>query len=369
MLLLIGLEQVHANPWARSLTLVDQAIRYVQPQRKVVVAVIDTGLDVNHEKLKNNIWINLGEVGVDSKGIDKSTNKKDDDGNGFIDDVNGWNFHSKNSNISDEHGHGTHVSGIILGITSKDDIPMPEIKIMPLKYIEPTDQIANTLSSSVKAFEYAIQMGVDIINYSAGGAEFSEQEKAVVQKAKDKGILVVAAAGNESQNADKIPYYPASYRLSNIISVTATDDKARLIPLANYGLHNVHLAAPGYKIRSSLPKNRYGDMTGTSQATAYVTGIVALAAVQMNGAFQAETIKEKILSTASSISNLKGLNQTGSVVNALLAVTQVDRGINARGLATSDDVESDSFFSSNVEAIFKIHKNLIIYKRHIVSQE
>lgn len=369
LILLMALaEQVYANPWARSLTLVDQAIKYVHPNRKIVIAVIDTGVDTSHEKLKNNIWVNSGEVGLDSNGNDKSTNKIDDDGNGCVDDVQGWNFHAQTNKVEDLHGHGTHVSGIILGITSKNDQPIREVTIMPLKYIEPSSNIANTLSSSIQAFEYAIRMGANIINYSAGGAEFSAQEKAVVQKAKDKGILVVAAAGNESQNADKIPYYPASYNLSNIISVTAVDDRASLIPVANYGFDNVHLAAPGYKIFSSLPQNKYGYMTGTSQATAYVTGVAALLAMQTQGEFHAEAIREKLLSAAREEDQLIGLNHTGSVVDALLAVTQEDQGINVRGVA-SFSFEPQKYFSSNVEEVFEAHKNLIPNKAKIISQK
>ena len=243
--------------------------------RKVVVAVIDTGIDEDHEDLKNNIWTNPGETGLDAKGRDKATNGIDDDDNGFVDDVHGWNFVSNNNSLVDNHGHGTHIAGIIgAEADNKKGIIgiAPEVSLMILKYYDPNVNGTDNLKNTIRAMQYAVKMGAHIINYSGGGTEFSHEEQDAVMSAEKKGILFVAAAGNEKSNSDQFHYYPADYKLKNIISVTAIDPTTEVLPSSNYGVETVDIAAPGYNILSCLPKNSYGLMTGTSQATAFVTG-------------------------------------------------------------------------------------------------
>jgi subtilisin family serine protease len=223
----------------------------------IKVAVVDTGIDANHPDLKDNI---CRKPGTDEYGYDFVLNKK---------------------NPEDRHGHGTHVAGII-GATAKAGAGAagvaPNICIMAVRYYSDTASGAQNLSNTVKAINYAVDNGANIINYSGGGAEFSAAERKAIQRAESKGILFVAAAGNEYQNTDEAgnAYYPAAYGLSNIISVAATNIRNQLIPSSNWGKKHVHVAAPGENIYSTLPKGRYGYLTGTSQATAFVSGLAAL---------------------------------------------------------------------------------------------
>ena len=250
-----------------------------QGSRRVVVAVIDTGIDPWHVDLRKNLWQNPGETGVDSKGRNKETNGVDDDKNGFVDDVHGWNFASNNSDITDHHGHGSHIAGII-GADGGNGVGVsgvsPNVSLMILKYYDPKAMGQQTLFNTVRAIEYAIKMGAHIINYSGGGLTSSVMEYQALKKAADQNVLVVAAAGNEASNSDHKPFYPADYDLPNILSVTAIDNQSKLLPTSNYGKHTVDIAAPGNEIYSTLHGGQYGYMTGTSQATAFVSGVAAL---------------------------------------------------------------------------------------------
>jgi subtilisin family serine protease len=150
---------------------------------------------------------------------------------------------------------------------------------MALKYYDSSGAGFNNLQNTVKAFHYANKMGAHIINYSGGGAEAASAERMALEDSKSRGILVVAAAGNDGRSNDIMPYYPASYPLDNIISVASINRQDQLLPSSNFG-KGVHVAAPGLSVLSTLPGGRFGMMTGTSQATAFVTGAAALLASQ-----------------------------------------------------------------------------------------
>lgn len=244
----------------------------------IVVAVIDTGVDIKHKDLQKFIWINDGESGKDSLGRDKATNLIDDDNNGFIDDIHGWNFVNNNNDVSDLHGHGTHISGIIkkeFQKHGKKRILQPSLRLMILKYYDSHSADSENIVNTVKALNYAAKMQARVINYSGGGGSPYLPERQAIENAGHKNILLVAAAGNNNANTDNNGYYPADYELDNIISVTAADNNGELVSFSNYGLSTVDIAAPGKLIFSTLPKNTYGLMSGTSQATAFVTGVAA----------------------------------------------------------------------------------------------
>lgn len=245
--------------------------------RDIVVAIIDTGVDINHPLIRNHLWVNPQE----------QKNAFDDDGNGYADDLHGWNFASNNNDLSDNHGHGTHVAGIILQKARSQ-----RVKFMVLKYYDPLKSGDDNLLSTVKAIRYAIKMKADIINYSGGGDERSPLEEAAIRDAQKQGILFVAAAGNEGRNTDRVGFYPAGYRLSNIISVAAMDSRKRLLASSNYGSQSVDIVAPGKNVFSSLPGGKYGFMTGTSQATAWVSGLVASLLTQSDKSWTPERIKK-----------------------------------------------------------------------------
>lgn len=224
-----------------------------QKKKEIVVAVIDTGIDPAHPFLKDNIYVTKGSPSIANYGIDFSKNRK-----------------NKYQPI-DDHGHGTHVSGIIKSV-------YPDVKILPLKYYNPKASGQDNLNSTIEALRYAVDQNVDIINYSGGGPEPALEELRILKEAERKGILIVAAAGNEESNIDvkSNAYYPASYGLKNIITVTAHDRNLQMLNSSNWGKRSVDITAPGYRIKSALPKRRAGYLTGTSQATAFVSGSAAL---------------------------------------------------------------------------------------------
>lgn len=319
--------------------------------KNITVAVIDTGAQVNHEDLKNNIWVNAGETGLDKNGKDKATNGVDDDGNGYVDDVNGWNFVGNDNDLTDNHGHGTHIAGII-GAEAGNKTGIvgisPKVNLMVLKYFDPKKPNTDHLNNTIKAIRYATKMKVDIINYSGGGTEFSKEEKQAIEEARKQGILFVAAAGNEKSNSDVFKYYPADYGLDNIISVTAIDPGTQVLPTSNYGVETVDIAAPGQNILSTLPGNSYGYMTGTSQATAFVTGAAVLIKAARNN-FSYSDIKKYILATGNVDRSLKSKTRTARVLNLYKSVTMLDNGISVSGVSSANNVEQ--VFTASAVAI------------------
>jgi len=323
-----------AQAWGLKKSDAARAWSLTKGSRQVIVAVIDTGLDLQHEDLKQNLWINPGETGKDAKGRDKATNGQDDDGNGFVDDVHGWNFVLNNNKLADNHGHGTHIAGIIgAQADNKKGIVgiAPEVSLMILKYFDPLSPGADNLRNTVKSIQYAVKMGAHIINYSGGGLEFSQEEFDAISEARKKGILFVAAAGNEKSNSDKIPYYPADYDLDNIISVTAFNPSVEVLATSNWGVKSVHIAAPGQNVISTLPGNSYGFMTGTSQATAFVTGGAALIMSHKVG-FKYDDVKKYILSTGDALASLADKTKTSRKLNLYKALTVLDEDLTASGV-------------------------------------
>jgi thermitase len=302
--------------------------------KDIIVAVIDTGVDINHEDLDDNLWVNPGETGKDSAGRDKRSNGIDDDGNGFVDDVHGWNFVSNNKDLSDNHGHGTHISGII-GAEAGNGVGVsgvaPKVQIMTLKYFDPKVRGTDNLKNTIKSIRYAVKMGAHIINYSGGGLEYSASEYQAVKEAMNKGILFIAASGNERSNSDLHKYYPADYDLPNVISVTAIDPKRSILSSSNYGFHTVDIAAPGQNILSTLPRGSYGYMTGTSQATGFVTGAAVIVKAN-NPAFSYRDIKKFILATGESEKSLVAKIGTGKRLNLFKALAVKDARVNVSGL-------------------------------------
>jgi len=249
--------------------------------KEVVVAVIDTGIQGDHEFLASNIHVIEGKKSSQNYGVDFSGDKV-------------------TNSPSDQHGHGTHVAGIVKSI-------FPEVKILALKYYNPKASGQANLDATIKALRYAVNNNVDVINYSGGGPEASVEELRVLKEAEKKGILVIAAAGNERSNIDdkKNAYYPASYGLSNIITVGAHDDNLNIIPSSNFGKNSVDIAAPGNRIRSAIPLNGSGYMTGTSQATAFVSGVAALIKSK-HPKMTYDQVKNIILSSSLKVKSFEG---------------------------------------------------------------
>jgi subtilisin family serine protease len=279
----------------------------------LVIGVIDTGVDYNHPDLVGNIWTNPGEIAND--GIDN-------DNNGYIDDIRGWDFAYNDNNPSDVDGHGTHVSGTIAG-KGNNGVGVTGVawnaKIMPLKFLDDTG--SGSTSGAISAINYATAKGVKLTNNSWGGGGYSQALYDAINAAGQQGALFIAAAGNESSNTDILPAYPASYNLANIISVASTTNTDGLSSFSNYGLTSVDLGAPGSGIYSTLPNNSYGTYSGTSMASPHVAGAAALVWSQ-NPTWTAQQVKNALMNTGDSIAALAGKTVSGkrlNVYNALVS--------------------------------------------------
>ncbi|MBD1218938.1 MAG: S8 family serine peptidase, partial [Aphanizomenon flos-aquae Clear-A1] len=279
----------------------------------LVIGVIDTGVDYNHPDLVGNIWTNSGEIAND--GIDN-------DNNGYIDDIRGWDFAYNDNNPMDVQGHGTHVSGTIAG-KGNNGVGVTGVawnaKIMPLKFLDDTG--SGYTSDAISAINYATAKGVKITNNSWGGGGYSQALYDAINAAGQQGALFIAAAGNDSNNTDITPAYPASYNLANIISVASTTRTDSLSYFSNYGLTSVDLGAPGSDIYSTLPNNSYGTYSGTSMASPHVAGAAALVWSQ-NPTWTAQQVKNTLMNTGDPIAALAGKTVSGkrlNVFNALAA--------------------------------------------------
>ncbi|MDD4352476.1 MAG: S8 family peptidase, partial [Candidatus Gracilibacteria bacterium] len=215
----------------------------------VVVGVIDTGIQITHQDLDANIWVNTGEI---------ANNGIDDDGNGYVDDLNGWDFKNNDKTVFDvgsEDYHGTHVAGIIAAErnNSVGGSGVAQVKIMPLKALDQSD--GGTISDVVEAINYAAAKGVDIINMSFGSSSYSQTLKDAIDNHTD--ILFVTSAGNDGVDIDTSPQYPAAYTSSNLITVAAINNQGALATFtsgaSNYGDTHVDIGAPGRYIYSTLP--------------------------------------------------------------------------------------------------------------------
>jgi subtilisin family serine protease len=239
--------------------------------REVIVAIIDTGIDYNHDDLKDNIWYNPGESG------DKAKNKVDDDGNGYVDDFRGWNFVFNNKDPYDDHGHGTHVAGTV-GAAGNNRTGVAgvnwQVKLMAVKFIGSNGE--GTTADAAAAIIYATNNGAKIFNNSWGGDGFSQTLENAIKYAYDHGVLFIAAAGNDGENNDRLPHYPSNYEVPNVVAVASSDNRDKLSSFSNCGRHTVDIAAPGSNILSTKPLGRYERLSGTSMATPHVAGVCAL---------------------------------------------------------------------------------------------
>lgn len=243
----------------------------------VVVAVIDSGIDLTHEDLAANLWTNPREI--PGNGID-------DDENGYIDDVHGWDFRNNDNDPSDTSlacsGHGTHVAGTI-GAVGDNGVGVVgvnwDVQIMPLRCLGGFLGIFCTANDSdiIEAIEYYTGFGVRVSNNSYGGAPVSQAMEEVIRASHS---VFVVAAGNDGTDNDTSPHYPSNYDLNNIIAVAATDHNDQMAYFSNFGINSVDLGAPGEGILSALPGNNYDVYSGTSMASPHVAGAAGLLLAQ-----------------------------------------------------------------------------------------
>jgi subtilisin family serine protease len=299
----------------------------------IVVAVIDTGVDYNHEDLSSNIWTNAGDP----------VGNGDEDGNGYVDDWCGWDFVNNDNDPMDDNGHGTHCSGTIgaIGDNGKGVAGVCwNVKIMPLKFLNAGGR--GTTDNAILAVDYAASFdAVKITSNSWGGGRKSKTLETAI---KNSGQLFVASAGNSGSSRLQ---YPAGYKLDNIISVAATDHDDDLASFSNYGDTWVDLGAPGVNILSCLPGDNYGFKGGTSMACPHVSGVAALL-WENTGYNTVSEVKGRILNTVDSISSLSSVTVSGGRLNAQSALG-VD--FTATDTVTPENIGSFSTSNPDLDAI------------------
>lgn len=276
----------------------------------VVVAIIDSGIDYNHPDLKANLWINREEVADDGL---------DNDGNGVVDDIYGYNASVDNGDPYDGNGHGTHCAGTI-GAVHDNRIGvagvMGRVQLMAVKIF--SDSGFTFTSDILRGIEYAIAEGAHVLSNSWGGGFFSPSTYELIKEANRRGILFVAAAGNDGRRLNWWKHYPSSYNIPNVIAVAAMDSFGNKAEFSNYG-RRVHVTAPGVKILSTLPNGLYGYNSGTSMATPHVSGIVGLVLAK-HGLRSAKSMRERLIGTSKPVESLKGVSLSNGVVDASAAI-------------------------------------------------
>ena len=291
---------------------------------KIIVAVIDSGLDKGNRVFRpyqsggtGALWVNQTEVANGNDGVDN-------DGNGYVDDFYGWNFIANSNNFFDDNDHGTHVAGIVVGAgldIFAATLAESNIQIMPLKFLDSSGK--GSTANAVKAIYYAVNNGARVINNSWGGSSYSRALHEAMIYAYNHKVMVASAAGNNHANNDSVDMYPANYDVPSNISVASTSSSDILSWFSNYGVQTVHVGSPGENIRSTLPSltqgqltNYYGDMSGTSMATPFVAGMAALSlreAPYLTG-YQ---LKELIMNKSAPVAGLAGRVLTEARIDSL----------------------------------------------------
>ena len=275
-----------------------------------LLAVIDTGIDYNHPDLKDNVWTNPGEIAGD--GIDN-------DGNGVIDDVHGYNAYADNGDPMDGHSHGSHCSGTIAGKGNNEvgvvgvnhDANLMGVKIF-------SDSGSTSAAAIIRGIQYATKMGARITSNSWGGGRANEGIKSAFEASP---ALHIMAAGNSGTDNDARPHYPSSYEGDHIIAVAATDHNDQLARFSCYGATSVDIAAPGVNIMSTVNGGGYKSYSGTSMATPHVAGAALLVADANPGITNAE-LRERLLGGADAKDQLAGKVVTGGRLNVANAIAQ-----------------------------------------------
>jgi hypothetical protein len=262
----VDVPDLGGNNWGADLVKAPETWAKGYTGQGVVVAVLDTGVDYNHQDLSSNIWTNSKEI---------AGNGKDDDGNGYIDDYYGWNFDGNNNSTLDVNGHGTHVSGTIAGVNNGYGVTgiAYNSKIMPVKVLD--DEGLGSYSAIANGIYYAVDNGADVINLSLGGGRSNDTLQKAIEYASSKGVIVVMAAGNDGGSQ---PAYPARYAKNYGLAVGAVDQNKNLADFSNRAGADrlAYVTAPGVNVYSTLPGNEYASYSGTSMATPHVAGVVAL---------------------------------------------------------------------------------------------
>jgi len=328
----------------------------------IVVAVIDTGIDYKHEDLREQMWVNSREI--PGNGID-------DDGNGYVDDVHGFDFVSNRGDPMDDYMHGTHCAGTIaargnntLGVAG---VAWHGVRLMALKFLDAS--AGGRTSDAIRAIEYALANGAKIASNSWGGGESSSALRSAIERADAAGMLFVVAAGNSGSNNDHTPNYPSNYDIGNVISVASTTWSGELSDFSCYGSSTVHVAAPGSSIFSTTPRDRYERLSGTSMAAPHVSGLAALVWMY-RPQLTMRQVREVILRSVRKLPKLSGRLVTGGLINAKNALrlawaSEPPRPPDqvAQGIAFEDKDERVGVYSGVVTISAAVNESKIDYYR------
>jgi len=326
--LLYGLDKISASEaWSRE-----------TGSSSVIVGVIDSGIDIDHPDLVNNLWINTGEIWGD--GVDN-------DGNGYVDDYNGYDF-VRNAGIGpgyaydDEDGHGTHVAGTIAadGNNSIGVVGVAwDAQLMAAKFLDANGD--GFSFNAIRAVQYTTANGAHVTNNSWGGSGYNGVLYNAINDARLAGNLFVAAAGNLAQNTDVTPYYPASYTLDNIIAVASTTSSDARSSFSNYGAISVDLGAPGSSIYSTTMGGGYGYKNGTSMAAPHVTGAIALM-LSVDPTLTYTEIRDALFNSVDPVSGMNGITATGGRLNVDAALAAIMPDVPISGVLLPDSLVDEN---------------------------
>ena len=330
----------------------------INPENKILIGIVDAGVDYNHNDLKDNIWSNPGETGTDKNGNDKRTNNIDDDNNGFIDDWRGWDFVGSSGSDQDNdpntlNVHGTHVSGIAAGvINNKIGIAGTANNglILPVK-IGYDDPNKRNLANSYDGLLYAALMGAKVINCSWGSEGYSHAEKEAVKEALTYGPVIVAAAGNSGSDTED---FPSSYE--GILSVSSLYPDMQAAGYTNYN-YSVDIAAEGSFVMSTLPGNNYGTLSGTSMASPVVAGVAAMVKTT-HPDYGYEQIAAHIKATSNKYSHDTLGNYNYKLGYGILNAYNAVNRDTSKGVLVDNDSTILSFDDNNLKVRLKV-KNIL----------
>ncbi|MDJ0795411.1 MAG: S8 family peptidase [Calothrix sp. MO_167.B12] len=340
------------NEWGADLVQAPEVWDKGHTGKGVIVAVLDTGVDYNHSDLNDNIWRNTREI---------AGNGIDDDGNGYVDDVFGWNFHHENNDVLDRNGHGTHVAGTIAG--ERNDFGVTGIaydaQIMSVKVLN--DSGSGYYSSISDGIRYATDNGANVINLSLGGRFPTRSVESAIEYASSKGVTVVMAAGNYGESQ---PGYPGRYADESGIVVGAVDSNNNMADFSNRaGNHNLaYVTAPGVSVYSTVPNNGYNSYSGTSMASPHVAGVVAL---MLSANPELTTTQIRQIITETSGSNTQAATTTSWDFSSYLSQNIVDNAntsvVSPQNLHVSE-VDGGLFSNSTGnDQFWNYEKNMIQY--------
>ncbi len=298
-------DPMYGNLWGMPKISMPDAWDISMGSSDTVVAVIDTGMDMDHPDLQANLWINTIEIPGD--GVDN-------DGNGYIDDVNGWDFVTEDDDPEDGDGHGTHCAGTIGAVGNNGNQVVGvcwTASIMPLRVGTGQGLMDSDIVDGIR---YAARNGAKVLSNSYGGPGFSQTMHDAVKYANDQGCIFVAAAGNENSNNDVLPQYPAGYELPNVVAVAASDENDNLASFSNYGAASVDLAAPGVNIISTYLDGGTESLQGTSMACPHVAGAMALLA-STDATIPPAEAKQIVMESVDEVAALDGKVVTGGRLN------------------------------------------------------